>query len=178
MPAYHSSFNAVSTEAHCQVVGNFPLLPLTTSSRGPAPSNPAGQMDIVDEAISIFRANVFYRNFEFQGNADRALCWIILYISDCLNIIQKSSSKIDANKRLLTAAADANFAIPGDGNFVFGALYQKPASPSDANLLRQYMSQLRHEVGTRLVSIVYGDADVPSKWWMCFTRRKFMNKSL
>ena len=44
------------------------------------PSRP----DIVDEAIDLFRANSLFRNFEIKGGADRALIYLILFISDCL----------------------------------------------------------------------------------------------
>lgn len=45
------------------------------------------------------------------------------------------------------------------------------------DLLRQYLTQLRQELANRLVERVYADGK-PSKWWMCFQKRKFMNKSL
>jgi actin related protein 2/3 complex subunit 3 len=43
--------------------------------------------------------------------------------------------------------------------------------------MRQYMQQLRQELASRLVERVYDGAQ-PSKWWMCFSKRKFMNLSL
>jgi actin related protein 2/3 complex subunit 3 len=47
------------------------------------------------------------------------------------------------------------------------------------DLLRQYLSQFRQELATRLVGKVYADNPaVPSKWWMSFKKRLFMNKSL
>jgi actin related protein 2/3 complex, subunit 3 len=48
-----------------------------------------------------------------------------------------------------------------------------------ADLLRQYLSQFRQELAMRLVGKVYADNPaVPSKWWMSFKKRLFMNKSL
>jgi actin related protein 2/3 complex subunit 3 len=47
------------------------------------------------------------------------------------------------------------------------------------DLLRQYLSQFRQELATRLVGKVYADNPaVPSKWWISFRKRLFMNKSL
>lgn len=43
--------------------------------------------------------------------------------------------------------------------------------------MRQYIQQLRQELVARLVEQIYVDGK-PSKWWMCFSKRKFMNLSL
>ncbi|TPX38113.1 hypothetical protein SmJEL517_g00109 [Synchytrium microbalum] len=172
MPAYHSSYN----EGTYKAVGNLAVLPLKSKIRGPAlpwaNSDPTAE-DIVDEAISLFRANSFFRNFEIKGNADRVLIYMILFVSECLGKLAKNPSLVEAG-RVLSTHANQNFAIPGDANFPLNALYEKPASRTDADIMRQYLSQLRQEVANRLPQRVY-DGDKPSKWWMCFAKRKFMN---
>ena len=46
-------------------------------------------------------------------------------------------------------------------------------------LMQSYFLQLRQELGIRIVEKVFdGTSDKPSKWWMCFVRRRFMDKSL
>ena len=58
-------------------------------------------------------------------------------------------------------------------------MYEAPRDRQDAEQLRQYMSQVRQELATRLLARVYEENDAkPSKWWLSFTKRKFMNKSL
>lgn len=48
-----------------------------------------------------------------------------------------------------------------------------------ADLLRQYINQIRQETGIRVCEKVFATEDgKPSKWWLCFTRKKFMEKSL
>ena len=51
--------------------------------------------------------------------------------------------------------------------------------------MRAYLSQLRQEMTVRLIERIYSPAYLdtengrrPSKWWMSFQKRKFMNKSL
>ena len=45
--------------------------------------------------------------------------------------------------------------------------------------IRQYLTQLRQETGDRLIEAVYAFGEnEPSKWWMCFSKRKFLNKNL
>ena len=107
------------------------------------------------------------------------LIYLILFISDCLSRIAASHgpwTKHEALKQLSSHAVDG-FALPGDANFPLSSLYSAPASRADADALRQYLTQARQETVTRLVEKIYQD-DVPSRWWLAFTKRKFMGKSL
>ena len=38
--------------------------------------------DIIDETIKFFRANVFFRNFEVKGGADRTLIYFTLFVGE------------------------------------------------------------------------------------------------
>ncbi|KAK9711338.1 subunit of the Arp2/3 complex [Basidiobolus ranarum] len=174
MPAYHSNLN----ESEFRSLGNMAMLPIRTKFRGPAPSlaDPNSE-DIVEEALNLFRANSFFRNFEIKGNADRVLIYLILYISDCLGKLTNQPSKLEANKILQTSAL-SHFALPGEPSFPLNAMYHAPADRGEQDLLRQYLTQLRQELATRLLERIYGNENVPSKWWMCFLKRKFMGKSL
>ncbi|KAJ9149773.1 Actin-related protein 2/3 complex subunit 3 [Pleurostoma richardsiae] len=193
MPAYNSVFNSDPNVP--RLVGNFPLLPLRTKTRGPAytlpfpsPPLPAGETpdpdsdsyDILDEVLTLFRANTFFRNFEIQGPADRLLIYGILFVSECLGKIRPHQGVRDATKDVMNIALDLNFAIPGDPGFPLNQMYEPPRDRQDAELLRQYLSQVRQELATRLLARVYpeGGDGKPSKWWLSFTKRKFMGKSL
>jgi actin related protein 2/3 complex subunit 3 len=58
-------------------------------------------------------------------------------------------------------------------------MYEPPHDRQEAEILRQYMSQVRQELATRLLARVYDEGDdKPSKWWLSFTKRKFMGKGL
>lgn len=69
MPAYHSAYN---DDPDARIAASMSLLPIRSRIRGPAPQpvDPSA-MDIVDEAIDLFRANSLFRNFEIKGPADR-----------------------------------------------------------------------------------------------------------
>ncbi|KAF5393000.1 hypothetical protein D9757_001311 [Collybiopsis confluens] len=177
MPAYHSSFNE---EPDVQQVGNFSILPIKTKFRGVATLADPSQPDIIDETLDLFRANSLFRNFEIKGPADRTLIVLILFISDCLAKIgsaRTTPTKIEATKLLNTLSVDT-FPIPGDANFALNSHYAPPASRNDAEFLRSYLTQVRQELSLRLVTVLYGNGDVPSKWWMSFQKRRFMNRSL
>jgi ARP2/3 complex ARPC3 (21 kDa) subunit len=94
------------------LIGNFALLPLRTRTRGPAytlPPLPAGTSDLdidpdsesydpLDEVLSLFRANTFFRNFEIKGPADRLLIYGILFVSECLTKIKPTMGAREAEK--------------------------------------------------------------------------------
>lgn len=40
--------------------------------------------DVVDQAITLFRANVLFRDFDVRGAGDKLLIYLTLYISACL----------------------------------------------------------------------------------------------
>ncbi|KAI7899645.1 ARP2/3 complex 21 kDa subunit [Cokeromyces recurvatus] len=172
MPAYHSQFN----NGDYQSVGNMFLLPIKTKFRGNAPFADPNSEDIIDEALDLFRANCLFRNFEIKGNADRVLIYLILFISQCLGSLNKYTPQSEALKSLNTLAL-SNFSIPSDPSFPLNAMYQGPVDKFQSDQMKQYMQQLRQELVVRLVDRIYVDGH-PSKWWMCFSKRKFMNLSL
>ncbi|XP_073737270.1 actin-related protein 2/3 complex subunit 3 isoform X3 [Callorhinus ursinus] len=163
MPAYHSSLMDPDTK----LIGNMALLPIRSQFKGPAPRETvvlclsplvsclAKDTDIVDEAIYYFKANVFFKNYEIKCN-----------------------SKSQGEKEMYTLGI-TNFPIPGEPGFPLNAIYAKPANKQEDEVMRAYLQQLRQETGLRLCEKVFDPQnDKPSKWWTCFVKRQFMNKSL
>ena len=95
-------------------------------------------MDIIDEALDYFKANVLFRNFDIQGPADNLLVYLTLYLTQCLNAIQKKSQP-DAAK-ILYSQSLAAFTLPGEKDFPLGGLVQAPASRADAGILYSLQS--------------------------------------
>ena len=154
------------------------LLPLNTRFKGPAPQGVVdGDSDIIDEALYFFKANVFFKSYEVKGPSDRVLIYLTLYISECLKKLQKCRSR-DDGRRTLASLAVSSFDIPGDPGFPLNAFMAKPGNRQESDQMKLYFTQLRQELGQRLVDKVFTEADKPSKWWMCFTKRRFMGKSL
>jgi len=174
MPAYHSSFGSGT-----QVLGNMALLPIKTTNRGPAPCLPVSDTaDIIDEALYYFKANVFFRTYEIKSESDRVLIYLTLYITECLKKLQKCSNKNQGLQEMYSLAI-ARFDIPGEAGFPLNGVYLKPCSPEEADIMRQYFLQMRHEIGQRLCEKVFSTQDgKPSKWWTCFAKKRFMEKSL
>lgn len=151
------------------------MVPLRTSFKGPAPKE-TGAFDIIDETIGYFKANIFFKNYEIKSEGDRTLIYITLYITECLKKLQRCKNKNDAQKEMYTLALK-NFPIPGENGFPLNAMFTTPANRSDEDTMRQYLQQIRQETGLRMCEKVF-ENDKPSKWWLCFVKRKFMDKSL
>ncbi|XP_063243145.1 actin-related protein 2/3 complex subunit 3-like [Bacillus rossius redtenbacheri] len=171
MPAYHSSFLNFN-----QTVGNMAILPLRTQYRGPAPTV-SKEADIIDEALDHFKANVFFRTYEIKSPADRVLIYITLYISECLKRLLKCPTKSKGSQELYSLAI-SRFDLPGDPGFPLNSVYARAGSDAELELMRQYLAQLRQETSARVCERVYCADGAPSKWWICFARKKFMDKSL
>lgn len=153
------------------------VLPIKTQFKGP--SLPCmDPYDIIDEVLDLFRANTFFKNFEIKGASDRTLIYGILFVSQALNALSPNTNQNEA-VRILTNLSLEDFAIPGDIGFPLNALYLPPSTKNDAVFLRQYLAQFRQELASRLIQRLYlTDSTKPSKFWLAFGKKKFMNKSL
>ena len=160
-----------------KLIGNMALLPIRSQFKGPAPRE-TKETDIVDDAIYYFKANVFFKNYEIKNEADRTLIYITLYISECLKKLQKCNSKGQVEKEMYTLGI-TNFPIPREPGFPLTTIYAKPANKQENAVMRAYLKQLRQETGLRFCEKVFDSQnDKPSKWWTCFVKGQFMNKSL
>jgi actin related protein 2/3 complex subunit 3 len=168
---YHSAKNDEEAQQAC----GCSILPIVTTTRGPAPLAPEGTEDIIDEALGFFKANVLFKHFEVKGGGDRVMIYLTLYITQCLQRLEKCPSPQEGIKAL-TAMAGESFKIPGDAGFALGSFYPTPASAQEAELCRSYFRQVREETGRRLITKVYGEDGSPSKFWLVFAKKKFMNK--
>ncbi|KAI8129075.1 hypothetical protein FF38_04615 [Lucilia cuprina] len=173
MPAYHSTIKEFPS-----MVGNMAILPLRTQYRGPAPAQMSNDNDIIDESLYYFKANVFFRTYEIKSEVDRTLIYITLYITECLKKLQRCSNKNQGQQEMYSLAI-SKFDLPGEAGFPLNAVYAKPQTAQDSELMRQYLLQLRHETGNRVLEKVFNTEDgKPNKWWICFAKKKFMEKSL
>jgi len=74
-----------------------------------------------------------------------------------------------------------SFDIPGQPSFALKEFIKPPANVRDEQELRDYLKQLRLEIGYRIIPKVYDPSDAnagPSKWWMCFNKRNFIGRTL
>jgi actin related protein 2/3 complex, subunit 3 len=151
------------------------LLPIKSKIKGAAPSAPDDADDILDEAIATFRANVLFASFDIQGGADRLLAYLTLYIQQCLcRLDAKGKTKADGTKIMIELAREA-FPLPGETGWMLGGHFPTPKARAEADQARNYLKHVREEIGMRLVDAVYNADGTPNKFWMAFSKKKFMN---
>lgn len=85
----------------------------------------------LQEALAYFKANVFFKTYEIQSDADRVLIYLTLYVSECLKKLQRCTTKEQALQEMYSLAI-GRFDIPGDPGFPLNSVYSRPTSPEDA----------------------------------------------
>ena len=133
--------------------------------------------DVIDEALSYYRANVLFRNYELQGGADRIIIYLTLYISACLARLAQSPDVKSAEKTL-QAYAWETFTLPGQHGFPFNGFFDRAKDRAEEEDFKAYFKQAPEETAQRLIKIAFTAEGKPSKFWTCFAKRKFMNASL
>lgn len=136
--------------------------------------------DIIEEALNLFRLNVFAKSFDIRGPADRTLVYLFLVIGECLGRVRPEMSMAEA-QRALAALATQPVALPGEPAFPLNGMFPSVQRGSEAEQLRAYLGGIRGETGARLLARLYpsrADAKGPNPWWIAYQRRKFMNKTL
>ncbi|XP_031094180.1 actin-related protein 2/3 complex subunit 3-like [Ipomoea triloba] len=168
---HHSSF--VDGEGISKACG-CPLLPLKTDIEGPAPVAEEDSIDIVDEAITFYRANVFFKNFDIKSSADKLLIYLTLYINVALKRLEDCRTLAEGTKAIINLGNE-NVPVPGEKGFPFPWLFSSTKSQKEAELFRDYLKQIREETSWRLLNVAFRANGTPNKWWLAFAKRRFMN---
>eukprot|EP01138_Halocafeteria_seosinensis_P002368 gb/GECG01002425.1/.p1 GENE.gb/GECG01002425.1/~~gb/GECG01002425.1/.p1 ORF type:complete len:183 (+),score=21.84 gb/GECG01002425.1/:1-549(+) len=176
---YHSRFNEAEAASYREVAG-CAILPARGAPRGPAPASQAPseeELDIVDEAIDYFRANVLFNKFEIEAAADRTLVYLMMFVQLCLKTVQGAKTKSEASRQLEALAQKQQFPIPGDPGWPLGRMFATPEG-SEKETIRSYFKQMREVITKRLPDRLFFSEDEPNKFWMGFAKKKFVGKEL
>ncbi|GMQ07281.1 hypothetical protein CsSME_00051538 [Camellia sinensis var. sinensis] len=128
LQVYHSSF--VDEEGITKACG-CPLLPLKSHIKGPAPVSNQDRTDIVDEAITFFRANVFFRNFDIKSSADKLLIYLTFYINVALKRLEGCRTLAEGTKAIINLGLE-DVPVPGESGFPFPGLFALPQSRKES----------------------------------------------
>ena len=171
--AYHSKLSSVPAAEACSCA----LLPLRTRKRGPAPRSPEGEEDIIDEILHYYRANVLFSRFKLEGGADHTLVYGTLYTSQLLKDLQRVARAEEAASVVRTVGLRPVTA-PGEEGWSIGPVMTPARDRQEADAFKAYFTQLRQELGERLLERLYLPDGSKNKWWAMFSRRKFMGIEL
>lgn len=89
------------------------------------------KVDVVDEAITFFRANVFFRNFDIQSPADKLLIYLTLYINVALKRLEGCRTLAVGTKAIINLGLE-KVPVPGEPGFPFPGLFVLPQSEDEA----------------------------------------------
>ena len=98
------------------------------------------ELDIIDEAIIYFRANVLFKNYSIDGDADKLIVYITVFIQKCL---EKTDLNAEPNisKNKMKELVDSCEYIPNTENF-FNVLVDNTQNNSELKNLQKYLNHL------------------------------------
>ena len=89
--------------------------------------------DIVDEAITFFRANVFFKNFHVKSPADKLLIYLTSYINIALKRLEGCRTLAVGTKAVINLGLE-KVPVPGEPAFPFPGLFTLPQSQEEAGI--------------------------------------------
>jgi len=174
MPSYHSVFNDINYSTSCGI-------PLIEFKSNKLPDMDSAKLklslseidlDIIDEGLIYFRANVLFKNFPIKGDADKLLVYITVFIQKCLEAADNQEQ--EKAKVLMKNLIDECEWTPNyKSHFLNNLLNIKN---NEVNDLQSYLRAVRKEIVLRLQYILY-DSDCKTldlKFWLGFSKKRFM----
>ena len=175
MPSYHSVWNKKKPDQKYCGIPVFDFKKDKTPSLDYKKLNvpiDSIELDIIDEAIIYFRANVLFKNFSIDGDADKLIVYITVFIQKCLEKAglntEPNTAKVNMKKLI-----DSCEYIPNTENF-FNVLVDK--KDNEISNLQKYLKEIRKEVVNRLIYILYdnNETSIDRKFWLALGKKKFM----
>ncbi|KAL6189522.1 hypothetical protein ACLB2K_040910 [Fragaria x ananassa] len=107
------------------------MLPLKSHIKGHAPVSEKDRTDIVDEAITFFRANVFFRNFDIKSSANKLLIYLTFYINVALKRLEGCRTLAEGTKAIINLSLE-KVHVPGEPGFLLPGLFPLPQFDKEA----------------------------------------------
>jgi hypothetical protein len=104
-----------------------------------------------------------------EGGRLRACCRMHAWL-----LTSSSAQPQLKNAHTQKPAGTQDFASPGDHGFPMGGFVQAASSKAEADKWKAYFKDLRQEMCKRVLQYLFNEDGSPNKWWMCFSKKKFM----
>jgi len=92
--------------------------------------------DIVDEAIKLFRANVFFKHFDLKSPADRILVYLTFYINLALKRLEGCRTVTEGTYAIKNLNLE-HVHVPGESGFPFHGIFPRPTAKKEAGKKRE-----------------------------------------
>lgn len=132
------------------------------------------EIDIIDEALMYFRANVLFKNFPIKSDADKLLIYISVFISKCLEVALSTGNDYEKAKNYMKILIDDCEWSPNLKSHFLNNLLN--VQQNEINELQVFLKGIRKETVMRLIYILYDSESktLDLKYWMGYARKKFL----
>ena len=125
-----------------------------------------GDEDIIDEALTAFRVNVYFKSFDTDSSADCTLVYLTTLIKKCLTLLKDVGEDEEKAKKTLGAFCQEPLKPITDKKEYFMKDITKTSS--NGSELMRYFKECRKQICARLLDILYnpewGTMDL--KYWI------------
>ena len=111
-----------------------------------------------------------------RGPADKVLIYLTVYIQKLLEVVAKNPDMNEA-KKAVAALFQEPVPTTASAGFMAG-LVVKGRPSAEEEKYRGYIRQLREECGMRMFNILYQNNAMDLKFWLGYSKRKFLKLSM
>ena len=174
MPSYHSLFNKKYYNKAC----DFPLIPFT---QGKKPlldykllKNENKNIDIIDEVLLYFRANILFKSYKIKSDADKIIVYLSVFLCKCLSVLEDCHEDPKKSKDILkNLISECGWNSNSKTHFLNTIVTVKSNESSE---LSSYLKSLREETVARLYSYLFElpGSNLDMKYWMGYSKKLFL----
>lgn len=174
MPSYHTVFTETTYNKAC----DFALVPFKQSKEPNLDykliKSKDSKIDIIDECLTYFRANILFKNFSIKSDADKIIVYLTVFISKCLSTISDTYQDPKKSKELLqNLITECEWSPTLKTHFLNTILIINQNEVID---LSKYLKSLREETVYRLYYLLFQapGSNLDLKFWIGYSRKLFL----
>ena len=168
LETYNSRFNSTAASEVCCGV---PILPLQKRNEWKT-----DDMDIVDEALEMFRPLILFKNFKVKGPADSIIVYLTSFICKLLEECRRHPEDNAKSIKLMDQVAKETVNV-SDSQFLLKTLgIMKSGSSAEASKAAKYLQECKDVTNKRLQHILFNPqtGDLDRRYWVMFGRAPFL----
>lgn len=173
MPSYHSSFHGGYQKA-C----DLSLIAFENKGKpnldGKLIKAKDKSIDIIDEAIAFFRANVLFKSFSIKTDGDKTLVYLEVFIAKILSSIENVYTDKKKSKELMYNLISECEWGPNVKNHFLNTILE--IKQNEVAELSSYLKSIREETVNRMFYLLFEapGCTLDIKYWMAYSRKSFL----
>mmetsp|Transcript_29085 Transcript_29085/g.30216 ORF Transcript_29085/g.30216 Transcript_29085/m.30216 type:complete len:186 (-) Transcript_29085:103-660(-) len=174
MPSYHSILGDNYYNKACDLT----LIPFNTGKKPLLDYKlikaKDSKVDILDEALTYFRANVLFKNFPIKSDGDKIIVYTSVFLSKCLSVVADVYSDPKKSKELLTnLITECEWSPSLKSHFLNSII---TLNQNEVVTLQKYLKSVREETVSRLYYILFESpgSELDLKYWVGYSKKSFL----